>query len=144
MASNFVTRTSIPIRYAETDQMGIVHHSNYAIFFEIGRTDFFAEHFVHYHQLEQQGLFAPLLELELKLKHPARYGDILVLETRPELLKGLSLSMVYQIVNQDQTTIATGRTLHALCGPNLKPVHPRQFGALYQTMKSIFAPNPAN
>ena len=140
----FSTDTQIRVRYAETDQMGIVHHSNYAIFFEIGRTDFFAEHFVHYHQLEQQGLFAPLLELELKLKHPARYGDILVLETRPELLKGLSLSMVYQIVNQDQTTIATGRTLHALCGPNLKPVHPRQFGALYQTMKSIFAPNPAN
>lgn len=60
------SQTLISIRYAETDRMGVVHHSHYPVFFEAGRTDFFAEHLIHYHEMEKRGLFAPILRLEME------------------------------------------------------------------------------
>lgn len=120
--------------------MGIVHHSNYPVYFELGRTDFFAQHLIHYAELEKLGLFAPVLELSLQLKQPITYGDTLRLLTRPESLTGLRLSMTYLAFNQKGQEVASGRTLHALCGPQLRPVHPRHFGEVFDKLKAVFIP----
>ncbi len=132
--------TRLVIRYAETDRMGLVHHSHYPVYFEAGRTDFFAEHLMHYHEFEQLGLFAPVLELEMKLEGRASYGDVLVLVTRPLWMKGVRLAMGYEITREgDRALVATGTTTHALVGRDLRAVHPRHFEDPYRRLKTVFA-----
>ena len=80
------TVSRIEVHYAETDRMGIIHHSVYPIYFEVGRTDWFVTHFRHYDELEQEGLLAPVLGYHVELQNPATYGDVLLLETRPSWL----------------------------------------------------------
>lgn len=133
------SHTRLVIRYAETDRMGLVHHSHYPVYFEAGRTDFFAEHLMHYHEFEQLGLFAPVLELELKLEGRASYGDVLWLVTRPLWMKGVRLAMGYEINREeDRALVATGSTVHALVGRDLCAVHPRHFQEPYQALKTVF------
>jgi len=133
------SHTRLVIRYAETDRMSLVHHSHYPVYFEAGRTDFFAEHLMHYHQFEQLGLFAPVLELELKLEGRASYGDVLWLVTRPLWMKGVRLAMAYEITREeDRALVATGRTVHALVGRDLRAVHPRHFQEPYRALRTIF------
>ena len=134
----FSTRSIIPIRYAETDRMGVVHHSNYPIYFEAGRTDFFIEHLIHYHEMESQGLFAPILELKMELVGRASYGDTLILQTFPAWLKGLKISMRYDVTLEGGAPVARGETVHALCGPDLRPLHPRNFKDLYGLLQRVF------
>ena len=64
--------TKIITRYSETDQMGIVHHSNYAVWFEAGRTDFFKKVGFSYKEIEGRGILLPLYEMNCKFKSPAR------------------------------------------------------------------------
>jgi acyl-CoA thioester hydrolase len=132
------TVSTIAVRYAETDQMGVVHHSNYPVYFEAGRTDFFHQHLVHYTEMEKLGLFAPVISYGVEIKGRATYGDVLELETRPAGLKGLRLSMAYRITGK-AGLIASGSSTHALVTANLKPAHPRVFGELYDRLKRAFA-----
>lgn len=76
------TLVSFPVRYAETDQMGIVHHSNYPIWFEIGRTDHLRQLGRTYASLEEEGLLLPLVNLNCKYLAPAKYGDEIEVKTR--------------------------------------------------------------
>ena len=133
------SRTLIPIRYAETDRMGVVHHSHYPVFFEAGRTDFFAEHLIHYDDMERQGVFAPILELKLEIAGRASYGDTLSVLTFPTWLKGLRLAMHYRVERQDGVAVASGSSLHALCDAQLKPLHPRKFPQLYARLRDVFS-----
>ena len=132
------SQTALPVRYAETDQMGVVHHSNYPIYFEAGRTDFFQEHLVPYREMEKLGLFAPVLSYQVAISGRATYGHTLVVETRPDWLKGVRLTMSYRIT-RDGVEVATGSTLHALVGADMKSVHPRSFGELYPMLLRVFA-----
>lgn len=132
------SRTVIPIRYVETDRMGVVHHSNYPIYFEAGRSDFFMQHLIHYHEMEARGLFAPILELQMEIKGRASYGDTLILTTLPAWLKGLKLSMRYEIMLENGAPVARGETVHALCGRDLRPLHPRNFRDLYTLLERVF------
>ncbi len=133
------TWTELEVRYAETDRMGIVHHSVYPVYFEVGRTDFFKEHFIPYQELEKHGILAPVLQLELKIYGRLTYGDRARLLTYPLRLKGVRLSMGYQIYNQDTgEMVAEGDTLHALVGKDLRPQHPRHFQAIYDEIVKVF------
>lgn len=132
------SQTLIPIRYAETDRMGVVHHSHYPVFFEAARTDFFLEHLIHYHEMENQGLFAPILQLEMELLGRASYGDTLIVETSTAWLKGLKLSMSYRVTLTTGESVARGSTVHALCDSSLKPLHPRNYPELYAMLKKVF------
>ena len=76
------TESSITVRYAETDKMGIVHHSAYPIWFEIGRTDFIKQAGMPYSVMEEKGIMTPLTELNCKYYLPAYYEDELTVETR--------------------------------------------------------------
>ena len=132
------TQTLLPIRYAETDRMGVVHHSHYPVYFEAGRTDFFTEHLIHYHQMESRGLFSPVLQLHVDIAGRATYGDTLVITTYPTWLKGLKFSMSYRVHLTSGAAVATGSTIHALCGPDLRPIHPRNFQDLYDLLETAF------
>src|SRR5262249_18470241 len=72
---------TIRVRYAETDRMGLLHHANYLIYFEQGRTELLRTHGLSYKDLEDQGYLLVLTKLEVKYRWPARYDDVLILKT---------------------------------------------------------------
>ena len=121
--------------------MGVIHHSHYPVYFEAGRTDFFNQHLSSYHEMEEQGLFAPVLELNLKIEGRASYGDVLHLTTKPDWLKGVRLAMSYDVTLADGRKVASGQTVHALVGRDLKAMHPRKFHDLYQKISRAFQPH---
>ena len=72
---------SIRVRYAETDRMGLLHHANYLIYFEQGRTELLRSCGLSYKDLEDQGFLLVLTKIEVKYRWPARYDDVLTLKT---------------------------------------------------------------
>lgn len=116
--------TRFPVRYAETDQMGIVHHSVYPIWFECGRTDFIKFFGISYDELERKGLMLPLIRLSCEYKIPLKYGETVLVKTR--LLKATRVRLIigYEIYSEEQSVqCAIGTTEHAWTGTDLKPVN---------------------
>jgi acyl-CoA thioester hydrolase len=124
----------IEVRYAETDQMGVVHHSHYPVYFEQGRTEYFQQHLKPYHEFEAEGLLAPVLSYTVDLKGRLTYGDTLELETHPSPLKGLRIVMNYRGYNLDKLVVE-GSSTHALMGPGLIPLHPRKLPPCYHFLR---------
>ena len=72
---------SIRVRYAETDRMGLLHHANYLVYFEQGRTELLRSRGLAYKELEDQGFLLVLTKVEVRYRSPARYDDLLTLKT---------------------------------------------------------------
>ena len=140
---NMESLSLIAVRYAETDRMGVVHHSHYPVYFEQGRTDYFVQHLQPYTEFESQGLLAPVLSYQVEILGRATYGDTLLLTTRADWIKGVRLQMSYQVSQQGGQAVARGHSLHALVGANLQPVHPRTFGPLYEQLRKVFGSSRA-
>ncbi len=118
------TETRLTVRYAETDKMGIVHHSNYPIWFEAGRTDFIKQTGISYSEMEAQGVLLPLYEVTSRFKRPAKYEDEITVITRLKQLSRVRLILEYEVVNtQTRELLATGETLHAFTNSALKPLN---------------------
>lgn len=118
------TETRFIARYAETDQMGIIHHSNYAVWFEAGRTDFLKKAGVSNTSIESKGILLPLYDMNCKFKSPAKYEDEILVFTRLKQISRVRLSFSYQVKNAvTLNLIATGETMHAWTDKSLKPVN---------------------
>jgi acyl-CoA thioester hydrolase len=87
------------VRYAETDQMGVVYHSEYLIWCEVGRTEFIRELGLPYAQLEKSGLYLAVTEASLKYRRGARYDDVVRIETRLTEVRSRALTFDYLILN---------------------------------------------
>jgi acyl-CoA thioester hydrolase len=110
------------VRYAETDQMGVVYHSNYFVWFEVGRTDLLRSAGSTYRDLEKDGVFLPVIEAHCDYKQPARYDDDLEIRTTGTLMSPARVAFTYEVVRPtDRQTVATGRTLHAAVDRNGRP-----------------------
>ncbi|WP_105619323.1 acyl-CoA thioesterase [Vallitalea okinawensis] len=119
-----VNETKIKVRYAETDQMGVVHHSRYYPWFEVGRTELLAEGGLPYREIEEQGIMFPLVESSCKYKEGARYEDILIIKSFIDELKAAKFTMSYEVIREaDMKILATGKTVHAITDKNLKLVN---------------------
>jgi len=98
--------TLVRVRYAETDQMGIVYYANYFIWFEIGRVELLRSLGLAYSRLEiDHKCILPVIEARCRYRSPARYDDELVIETRPAMLRGTVLKFAYRIyrkANQEE------------------------------------------
>lgn len=106
-------RTRIEVRYAETDQMGIVHHSVYAVWFEQARTQFFRDRGADYAEMEKQGFACPVLELGVQYKRATHYGEFVEIETSAVQVDKLRFRLDYKLfVNNKLCT--TGFTVHCL------------------------------
>ncbi len=108
----FVSETSIRVRYAETDAMGIVHHSSYIIWFEAGRSEWMRQQGSSYASFEKTGYFLPLSEVGARFISPARYDDEVIVRTWIGELKSRKLRFDYEVVGLDGTTLCTGFTSH--------------------------------
>ncbi len=78
----YITKTTLRVRYAETDQMGVVYYGNYAQYFEVGRTDGIRDLGYTYKQMETDGIIMPVTEMHIKYIKPAKYDDVLTIHTQ--------------------------------------------------------------
>jgi acyl-CoA thioester hydrolase len=102
------------VRYAETDQMGIVYYANYLVWFEVGRTDLLRESGWSYREMEADGFSLPVVEATCEYRQPARYDDELEVRTTGALMSPVRVRFEYQVVrSSDAATLAQGHTVHA-------------------------------
>ena len=119
-----IHETELTVRYCETDQMGIVHHSRYYPWFEVGRTDFFATGGISYGEMERQGIMLPLLETHCRYIVPARYEDIVIIKTSVSQLTPVKITFQYDAVRKrDAVLLAHGETTLVFADTNFKPVN---------------------
>ncbi|MCL6591778.1 MAG: acyl-CoA thioesterase [Firmicutes bacterium] len=118
-----IAETPLTIRYAETDRMGIVHHSNYPIWFEVGRMDFFQKVGASYTGIEAEGILLPLIQLGCNFKQAIRYGETVLIKTHLTKISSVKCEFSYEIHLQGgNKLLSTGTTVHAWTDKNLKPV----------------------
>ena len=92
----------IRVRYSETDAMGFLHHSNYLSYFEVGRTELFRAQGGNYRRMEELGLYFVVARIEVRYRRPARYDDLLTLETAISRVTPAKLQHHYQILRGDE------------------------------------------
>ncbi|MDD9265912.1 acyl-CoA thioesterase [Paenibacillus sp. GCM10023248] len=122
------------VRYAETDQMGVVYHTNYLNWFEIGRTELIRELGYPYRTIEDKGLLLPVVEADIKFLKPARYDDLVTVYTRVLEKSSVRLHFTYEIRRENEKAAAsapderpgdllvTGTTRHVWVNPSWKPI----------------------
>ena len=116
--------TKIITRYSETDQMGIIHHSNYAVWFEAGRTDFFKKIGFSYKEIEGRGVLLPLYEMNCKFKSPARYEDEITIKTSLKEITKVRVIFSYKVINDlDGKLLSLGETMHGWTNRDLKLIN---------------------
>lgn len=122
-----IVDTKIRVRYKETDKMGVVHHSNYYVWFEIGRTEYMRQQGLDYRQAEEKGFMLPLTETHCEYKQGAKYDDVVIIRTRMTSFSGVRITMEYDVVRErDQALLARGKTVHAITDESLRPVNIRK------------------
>jgi acyl-CoA thioester hydrolase len=103
------------VRYNEVDKMGVVHNSVYYIYMELARVDLVrAEGYPYKRMEEEDGLLIPVLSSACTFKHPARYDDLIEVETTIKFMKNSSLRFNYRIRRDDGVLLAEGYTVHAI------------------------------
>lgn len=104
------TTIDIEVRYAESDQMGVVHHGVYPQYFEVGRVHWLQQYNLHYHKLEQDGIMLPVYDLQIKYLKSAKFGDTLTVNTYLKELPNVKMQFIYEIFNQNDEKICIGHT----------------------------------
>src|SRR5581483_2121415 len=103
-----ISRTSITVRYAETDQTGLVAHAKFVPWFELGRADLLKLYGFDYRDFERRGYYLPVLELGLEYHQPARYDDVLSVETSLKARHGFRIRIEYRVTRAIDVLIASG------------------------------------
>ena len=118
-----VSRTTTRVRYPETDRMGVAHHAHYLVWFELGRTELMRQAGCAYGALEDvDGVFFPVIEAGAEYIAPARYDDVIDIETRLTRAEGVRVRFDYVLRNAgDSRVLSEGFTVHASCGRDGKP-----------------------
>ena len=112
----------VRVRYAETDQMGVVYYANYLVWFEIGRTDLLRQNGWSYREMEVDGYSLPVIDAQCTYKAPAKYDDELEVRTKGELLSPVRIKFEYELVRPaDGTLLADGHTVHAVLDATGRP-----------------------
>ncbi len=114
--------TEVRVRYAETDKMGIVHHSNYLVWFELGRSEFCrARGFSYLEMEEKEDALMVVAEVYCRYKSPAHYEDLVTVRTNVADIRSRSLRFIYEVHRvSDQVLLAEGETLHVVTDRNKK------------------------
>lgn len=119
----YISEKQIEIRYAETDQMGVVYHANYVIWLEIGRAQLIKDLGFEYAKLEQEGFLSPVLDVSIQYKAALRYGQVATVHTWVESHSRLRTTYGYEILHEDGTLAATATSVHTLVRKeNFRPI----------------------
>jgi len=135
----YENRISFDVRYSETDRMGIVHHSRYYPWFEIGRCAFMERTGVSYAEMEKQKLQVPLTQSGAKYYEGAKFGDTVTVATTLSDLGVVRVTFSYRVFrNSDQKLLAEGFTKHAFVDDQLKPINAKKkFPDIWQSLKAL-------
>src|ERR1051326_7518333 len=122
----------IRVRYAETDQMGVVYHSNYFIWFEVGRVDLLRQLGFTYREMEQDdGGYIAVVDARCRFKAPARYDDEIIIRTHLKNVRESLIHFGYEAVRKsDGTLLAEGETTHIVTDSDMRK---RELPAKYMT-----------
>jgi len=124
------TTTEIRVRYVETDAQGIVHHSNYLVWFEEGRSEHLRQCGLNYTDFEKAGYFIVVVDAQVQYKAPAYYEDLVRIETGIETNNGKLIRFSYRALNAQGTLLAQGSTTHLVLGKDRRPTRlPEEFVA---------------
>lgn len=132
--------TSVRVRYAETDQMGVVYYANYLVWFEIGRVELLRSLGLAYDNMEKDhGLVLPVIEANCRYRAPAKYDDEILIETQPSLVRGSVIKFAYRILRKnagaDPQLLAEGETVHVVCDEHFKRTHlPEQYATALRSL----------
>jgi acyl-CoA thioester hydrolase len=118
--------TEVRVRYAETDQMGVVYYANYLVWFELGRVECLRALGLAYSRLEKDhGCILPVIEANCRYRSPARYDDEIIIETRPAMVRGSVIKFEYRLYRKphskamERELLAEGHTVHVVCDDQL-------------------------
>ena len=123
-AHSMTCETRLRVRYAETDQMGVVYHANHFIWFEIGRVELMRQLGFAYRDAEEQdGLFIAVVDARCRYKAPAHYDDEIIVRTRLKNVRESVVHFGYELVRAaDGTLLAEGETTHIVTDSNMKTI----------------------
>ena len=113
--------TPYRVIYGDTDQMGVLYYANYLRIFEVGRNEYLRARGTTYREVEARGFALPVTEARCKYHRPARYDDVLTVETRVSKVKGARVEFSYALRNEAGDLLAQGVTEHAALGANGRP-----------------------
>jgi acyl-CoA thioester hydrolase len=118
-----ISESRLRVRYAETDQMGVVYHANHFIWFEIGRVDLMRQLGFTYRDLEREhGCYIPVVDARCRYKAPARYDDELIVRTHLRSVRSSVISFGYKLLRADDSQVlAEGETTHMILDSKMKP-----------------------
>ena len=123
MTPDAPTRTTrLRVRYADTDQMGVVYYANYLVWFEVGRTEWLRQTGWSYRQMEEDGVALPVIEAHCEYRQPLRYDDEVEIATRAVLVTPVRIRFEYAVTRAgDANPSAQGHTVHAAVDAAGKP-----------------------
>ncbi len=108
-----IDEIQIRVRYGETDQMGIVHHGNYALYLEMGRIEWLRKMGVSYKKMEDSGLMLPVISMSLNFKKPACYDDVINVKTQLKNRPSAKIEFDYEITDENGQIITTATVVLA-------------------------------
>jgi len=133
---------TVRVRYAETDQMGVVYHANYLVWFEVGRVELIRALGIEYTRMEKEDdCHIVVADAHCRYLLSARYDEVLRIRTRIAESRNRTIRFSYEVIRDaDSKLLATGETTHIICGSNGRP---KLLPAKYTTVfKAVVAPQP--
>jgi acyl-CoA thioester hydrolase len=114
---------TVRVRYAETDQMGVVYHANFLIWFEVGRVELMRALGIEYKRMEREDdCHIVVADVRCRYHHPARYDEVLRVRTRIAESRNRTVKFAYEVFRDfDNQLLATGESTHVICGANGRP-----------------------
>lgn len=124
------SETRVRVRYAETDQAGIVYHANYLVWFEVGRVELCRDHGFNYRDMETEAdAMLPVTEARLRYRTPARYDEVILIRSRVAEIRSRAITFAYEARrDSDKILLAEGETAHIVMN---KKGHARSFPPEY-------------
>lgn len=135
-----ISKSTIVVRYAETDQMGIAHHSEYPVWYEVARTDLIKHIGLTYTQMERLGVMLPLSDLQCRYRGAARYEDELIVTAQVQSISAARITFAYAVYKAgEEKPINTGSTTHGFVdSATFRPINmKKRFLDLYNKMESM-------
>ena len=132
--------TTLRVRYAETDQMGVVYHANYLIWFEVGRVELMRALGIEYKRMElDDDCHIVVADVHCRYQYPARYDELVRVRTRIAESRNRTIKFAYEAFRDtDGQLLATGETTHVICGRNGKPkLLPHKYRAILRTNEVV-------
>ncbi len=101
--------TQVRVRYKDTDQMGIMHHSNYIVLYETARTEWLRDMGLTYAEIERRGVMSPIIEVQSRYHYPAFYDEVLTVKVMMDEMPSARLNIASEVYNEAGRLINTGR-----------------------------------